>query len=38
MHLIMNSSTGTLVTVAISTGPDEGFSTKVASKTCLYSS
>jgi len=25
MHLILNSSTGTLVTVVISTVPDEGF-------------
>ncbi len=25
MHLILNSSTGTLVTVAISTAPDGGF-------------
>jgi len=25
MHLILNSSTGTLVTVAISTAPDDGF-------------
>jgi len=25
MHLILNSSTGTLVTMAISTAPDEGF-------------
>jgi len=25
MHLVLNSSTGTLVTVAISSAPDEGF-------------
>jgi len=25
MHLILNSSTGKLVTVAVSTAPDEGF-------------
>jgi len=40
MHLILNSSTGTLVTVAISTAQDGGFHSEyvLASETCSRSS